>query len=84
MGDQLTVRLPDDLARALKTASRRTRRRSSDIVRMALREFLLVAPSKGSRPVDRVRGLIGSLESGMPDPARNHRTYILDSLKDAR
>jgi hypothetical protein len=28
--------------------------------------------------------LIGSLESGIPDLAENHRKYILESLKNAR
>jgi len=40
MQDQLTVRLPEDLSRALKAASRRLQRKSSEIVRLALREFL--------------------------------------------
>jgi predicted transcriptional regulator len=40
MPDQLTVRLPEDLSRALRAASRRMPRKSSEIVRLALREFL--------------------------------------------
>jgi hypothetical protein len=31
-----------------------------------------------------VRRLIGSLESGIPDLASKHRTYILESVKHAR
>jgi hypothetical protein len=80
--DQLTVRLPQDLSRALKAASRRMQRRSSDIVRLALREFL-GAPAPG-RPADRVKGLIGSLESGIPDMAETHRAHIIESLRRGR
>ena len=80
MAAQLTVRLPDDLDRALKAASRRLQRKSADIVRRALREFLGGATHATGRPVDRVRGLIGSLESGVPDLAARHRDYILRSL----
>ena len=40
MQEQLTVRIPEDLSRALKAASRRMQRKSSEIVRLALREFL--------------------------------------------
>jgi hypothetical protein len=83
MGTQLTVRLTDDLDKALKAASRRMQRRSSEIVRLALQEFLGTARTSG-RPVDRVRGLLGSLESGIPDLARKHRTYILESLRHGR
>ena len=50
---------------------------------MALREFLRVGTGVVSRPADRVRGLLGSLDSGVPDLAERHREYILESLKRA-
>ncbi len=84
MPTQLTVRLPEDLSRALKTASRKMSRHSSDIVRMALRQFLQLPEYAGRQPAERVRGLIGSLESGVPDLAQRHREYILESLRNAR
>jgi hypothetical protein len=84
MPTQLTVRLPDDLGRTLKNASRRMQRKPSEIVRLALQEFLGTTAGRRGRPADRVRNLIGSLESGIPDLARKHRTYILESLKHGR
>jgi len=84
MQDQLTVRLPKELSRALRAAARQTERRSSEIVRMALKNFLGVAHTSGGRPADRVRGLVGSLRSGIPNLAEKHRAYILESLKNAR
>jgi Arc/MetJ-type ribon-helix-helix transcriptional regulator len=84
MEAQLTVRLPEDLKRALDQATERLQRRSSDIVRMALRAFLYAPEARGSRPADRVRGLIGSLESGVPDLAEHHRRYVLESIKHGR
>jgi metal-responsive CopG/Arc/MetJ family transcriptional regulator len=84
MQDQLTVRLPEDLSEALKAASRRMQRKSSEIVRLALREFLGVPPGSKGRPADRVRGLIGSLESGVPDLAERHRAHIIASLRRGR
>jgi Ribbon-helix-helix protein, copG family len=84
MPSQLTVRLPDDLDRALKAAARRMQRRNSDIVRLALREFLGSPGRPRRRPIDRVRALIGSLESGVPDLAARHRDYILQSLTKKR
>ena len=84
MPTQLTVRLPDDLSRTLKTASRRMQRKPSEIVRLALQEFLGTTAGRRGRPADRVRGLIGSLESGVPDLARKHRAYVLESLKHGR
>jgi metal-responsive CopG/Arc/MetJ family transcriptional regulator len=84
LGDQLTVRLPDDLSQALKAASRRMQRKSSEIVRLALREFLGAPAGSRARPADRVRSLIGSLESGVPDLAEKHRAYIIESLRRGR
>jgi hypothetical protein len=82
--DQLTVRLPEDLGRALRAASRRLKQKNSEIVRMALRQFLGTPSGSGLRPADRARHLIGSLESGVPDLAEEHRAYILESLRRGR
>lgn len=83
MKKQVTVRIPDELDRALDLASRRLQMTPSEVVRKALAQFLQrVDPDV--RPADRVGSLIGSLESGVPDLADNHRQHILDSLRDAR
>lgn len=82
--DQLTVRLPPDLNRALKAAARRMQRRSSEIVRLALREYLGATAGGRTRHADRVRELVGSLESGVPDLGDRHRDYVLGSLHRGR
>ena len=84
MESQVTVRIPEDLKRALDEASRKMQRRSSEIVRMALRAFLQQSPGRDARPADRVRGLVGSLESGVSHLAERHREYIVESLKNGR
>ena len=84
MATQLTVRLPDDLGRTLKNASRRMQRKPSEVVRLALHEFLGTTAGRRGRPADRVRRLIGSLESGIPNLASKQRAYILESLKHGR
>jgi metal-responsive CopG/Arc/MetJ family transcriptional regulator len=81
---QLTIRLPEDLSRALKAASRRMQRKTSEIVRLAIREYLGTSLSTKDRPAERVRGLIGSLESGVPDLAERHRAYLIESLRRGR
>jgi len=48
---------------------------------MALREFLEVGPSSEQPPSSRVSGLLGSLESGIPDLAEKHREYLLEALQ---
>lgn len=84
MQDQITVRLPSDLRQALRQAARQLRRKNSDIVRMALEAFLQRDVRKKGRPAERVRGLIGSLASGVPDLAERHREYIIETLRYGR
>jgi metal-responsive CopG/Arc/MetJ family transcriptional regulator len=84
MEDRLTIQLPRDLTRAVKSAARRIKRRPSEVVKMVLRAFLEVGPAPAGRPADRVRLLLGSLESGIPDLAEKQRAYVLESLKNAR
>jgi len=59
-------------------------RKNSEIVRLALREFLGASSRTRARPADRVRNLIGSLESGIPNLAEEHRAHILESLRRGR
>lgn len=84
MEAQVTVRIPEDLKRALDDAARKMQRKNSEIVRMALRAFLLGGDGREARPADRVGRLIGSLESGIPHLAERHREYIIESLKNGR
>jgi predicted transcriptional regulator len=83
MGRQLTVRLPDDLSDALDSAAERMQRKNSEIVRLALREYL-GSFDRRMRHADRVRSLVGSLDSGIPDLAENHREQILRALRDGK
>ena len=82
MADQLTGRLPSELSRALAAAAVDMERKRSEIVRLALRQFLDMTKRSSATPAGRVKRLIGSLESGVPDLAEKHRTYVLESLKN--
>ncbi len=84
MEDQMTVRLPRELSRALKERAARMQRKPSEVVRMAVKEFLLTPDQPLGRPAERVRDLIGSLESGLPDLAVRHREHVLEKLRRGR
>jgi len=84
MASQITVRLPDGLRKALEETARRTQRKTSEIVRMALCEYLRVGSRSGKRPAARVRRLVGSQASGISDLAERHREYVLESLRRGR
>ena len=80
MDAQLTLRLPADLASKLETAARRLNRKRSDVVRLALGQFLEgdVAPG---RPFERVRDLLGSVQSGVSDLGSRHREHLIARLR---
>jgi predicted DNA-binding protein len=82
MESQITLRLPADLAERLDRAAKRQRRKRSDVVRQALEQFLDVEPAV--RPIERVRDLLGSVESGIPDLGQRHREYLIRRLRRGR
>lgn len=85
MEQQLTLRMPGELATKLERAAKRLRRKRSDIVRLALEEFLDgSAASPEMRPIERVRDLLGRLKSGVPDLGQRHRDYLLKRLRHGR
>jgi hypothetical protein len=84
MEDQLTIRLPRALSEALKARAARMNRKPSEVVRMAVIEFLEVADEPAAPPAERVKRLIGSVETGIPDLAVRHREYILKKLRRGR
>jgi hypothetical protein len=81
MSNRLTIRLPENLSQALEAASVRLRRKRSDIVCLALYRFFDLGPADDDTPSARVQHLLGTLETGAPDLAENHRAYVLESLK---
>jgi Arc/MetJ-type ribon-helix-helix transcriptional regulator len=84
MEDQITIRLPRDMSKALRERAEHMRRKPSDVVRIAISEFLQVSVPPNERPAERVRDLIGSLQSGVPDLAVRHRAHILKKLRRGR
>jgi len=82
---QLTLRMPADLATKLDRVARQTRRRRSDVVRLALEEFLDEADTRMERrPIELVQDLLGTTASGIPDLGQRHRDYLLKRLRRAR
>jgi metal-responsive CopG/Arc/MetJ family transcriptional regulator len=82
MERQLTLRMPANLATKLDRVARQTRRKRSEVVRLALEQFLDEVDTKSEhKPIDLVRDLIGSVESGVPDLGQRHREYLLKRLR---
>ena len=81
MDSQLSLRLPEALADKLERSARRLRRKRSDVVRLALEQFLETEPD--IRPIERVRDLLGRVESGIPDLGQRHREHLIRRLRRA-
>jgi len=79
---RLTLRLSADLAGRLDRAARRLERKRSEIVRLALEQFL--SAEVETRPIEHVRDLLGRVESGLPDLGQRHRDYLVGRLRDGR
>ena len=79
MDSQLTLRLPGSLTEKLDRSAKRLKRKRSDVVRLALEQFLDTEPD--TRPIERVRDLLGSVESGVPDLGQNHREHLIRRLR---
>jgi hypothetical protein len=81
MQSQLTVRLPDDLDKGISNLARKLHLKRSDIVRLALERFLGESEAEESRPYDRVKGLIGSVASGISDLGEAHREHLVKKFR---
>jgi hypothetical protein len=67
MQSQITVRLDEEFHEQITIVAKRLRRKRSDIVRLALEKFISeIDELNESKPYDQVKGLIGSVSSGIP------------------
>ncbi len=82
MEHQLTLRISADLSERLDLAAARLARKRSDVVRLALEQFL--STQIETRPIEQVRDLLGRLDSGLPDLGQHHREYLIGRLRDGR
>ena len=79
MESQISVRLPDDLSRALSAFARERGVKRSRVVRDALR-FYLHGAAEEEPPYDRVRELAGAAYGGPVDLGARHREHLKEIL----
>jgi len=79
---QLTVRMPDNYTEKLDTLSKKMGLKRSDIVRLALKQFLEADSEKNPQsPFQKVRHLLGRTESGLKDLGQSHRRYLIQKIR---
>jgi len=83
MDTQLTVRVPLTLDRKVARYARKLRLKRSDVVRLALEQFLNDSDEEDFQPYKRVKHLLGSYESGIGDLGTEHRKHLLQRFRRA-
>lgn len=81
--EQISVRIPVDLARKLDDAARARSADRSEVIRAALRLYLEGLPEP-ERPWDRIEHLAGVARGGPADLGARHRKHLVDMLDGAR
>ncbi len=81
---QITVRMPEEYDKALARMSKKLGLKRSDIVRMAIKEFLEEHGGGGeTKPFERVKHILGVAKSGVRDLGQRHREHLIRKLKTA-
>jgi metal-responsive CopG/Arc/MetJ family transcriptional regulator len=82
MNHRLTIRLSRERVQQLDIAAKKARRTRSEIVRLALAQYLIA--QSDARPVERVRDFLGSIYSGQPDLGQQHREHLIKRIHVTR
>ncbi|MBW1683347.1 MAG: CopG family transcriptional regulator [Deltaproteobacteria bacterium] len=79
---QLTVRIPDDDMAELTRIAGKLGLKRSELTRLALKKFLeQYEDDNDLRPFDKVKHLLGIVESGKKDLGSAHRRHIVKKIR---
>jgi metal-responsive CopG/Arc/MetJ family transcriptional regulator len=79
---QFTVRMPDNYTERLNSLSKKMGLKRSDVVRLAIRQFLDENSEETDRlPFQKIRSAIGIVESGIKDLGQRHRHYLIKRIR---
>jgi metal-responsive CopG/Arc/MetJ family transcriptional regulator len=79
---QLTVRVSEEYTQKLNLLSKRMGLKRSDVVRLALKQFL--DENSGDTyqpPFQKVKSILGVVESGIKDLGQRHRHYLIHKMR---
>jgi hypothetical protein len=82
MQSQITVRVGEDLDRQVKRLAKRLRLKRSVVVRMALERLVEDFHAEGDgKPYERIKSLLGSVSTGVPDLGEAHRAHLVGRIE---
>ena len=79
---QLTVRVSEEYTQKLNLLSKKMGLKRSDVVRLALKQFL-DENSEGidQPPFQKIKSMLGVAESGIKDLGQRHRHYLIQKMR---
>ena len=84
MMQQITIRMTEEDLGRIEQIAKSAGLKKSDITRMAIRKFVDEYQPGDDTPIyDRVKHLLGVVESGMSDLGLNHRNHMIKKMKKA-
>jgi len=83
MGQQISLRLDDELLAEIDRQARHRRWSRSDLIREILEQHVRHSATP-DHPYSRVQDLVGAVGGGPPDLGARHRTYLVDRVRDRR
>lgn len=79
---QITIRIPDTYVAEIDAIAEKMGLKRSDITRMAIKKYIENINSYDTMDLfKKAKGLIGVVESGIPDLGHNHRKHIIAKMK---
>jgi metal-responsive CopG/Arc/MetJ family transcriptional regulator len=76
--------MPEEYFSKIEQIAKSSGLKKSDITRMAIRKFLEEYSSEEEVDLySKAKGLIGVVDSGIPDLGQNHREYLIKKIKDS-
>ena len=82
MMQQITIRMTEEDLSRIELIAKSTGLKKSDITRIAIRKFVdEYNPQNNARIYDKVKHLVGVVESGIPDLGLNHRQHLIKKIR---
>src|SRR4030042_2635457 len=79
---QFTVRMTDEYREKIDILAKKMGLKKSDIARLAIKQFIEEnIDDETNHPFQKVRNLVGSVESGIKDLGQSHREYIIQNMR---
>ncbi|MBA7570522.1 hypothetical protein ES708_12274 [subsurface metagenome] len=75
---QLTVRMADEQMLRIENIAKKMGLKKSDVTRMAIKKFIEEYGGNEAKPYEKIKHLLGIVESGLPDLGQHHRDYLLN------